>query len=118
MPRTKEAKPAAIVKCPFCEHTGSARGLYSHVRLMHPGKEKSISTRSKLVNPHAIGNTNKGKSNGLSLDEFGNLVVTTALVGLIAHIVEEFKKTQSRILVQKRVIEKLQENSRVRPINP
>ena len=31
----KERKPTTIVKCPHCAHTGSARGLYQHVRLAH-----------------------------------------------------------------------------------
>lgn len=28
-------KPTAVVKCPHCSHTGSARGLFQHVRLAH-----------------------------------------------------------------------------------
>lgn len=28
-------KPTAVVKCPHCSHTGSARGLFQHVRLSH-----------------------------------------------------------------------------------
>jgi hypothetical protein len=31
----KPRKPTAIVKCPHCSHTGSARGLFQHVRLAH-----------------------------------------------------------------------------------
>jgi hypothetical protein len=47
--------PAQIVKCPHCDHTGSARGLFTHIRLAHPG----ISNRppiSKNEHPYAIGN--------------------------------------------------------------
>lgn len=31
-------KPAQIVQCPYCTHKGSARGLFTHVRLAHPSK--------------------------------------------------------------------------------
>ena len=31
----KPRKPTAVVKCPHCSHTGSARGLFQHVRLAH-----------------------------------------------------------------------------------
>ena len=31
----KERKATTIVKCPHCAHTGSARGLFQHVRLAH-----------------------------------------------------------------------------------
>jgi len=30
-------KPAPIVKCEYCNWKGSARGLFTHVRLSHPG---------------------------------------------------------------------------------
>jgi hypothetical protein len=30
-------KPAPIVKCEHCNWKGSARGLFTHVRLSHPG---------------------------------------------------------------------------------
>jgi len=30
-------KPAPIVKCEHCNWNGSARGLFTHVRLSHPG---------------------------------------------------------------------------------
>lgn len=33
-----DRKPAALVKCPYCDHQGSSRGLFSHVRLAHQGK--------------------------------------------------------------------------------
>ena len=38
-------KPAPIVKCPHCSHTGSARGLFTHVRLAHP----SIAEKPKIA---------------------------------------------------------------------
>lgn len=33
-----ERKAAPLVKCPYCDHQGSSRGLFSHVRLAHQGK--------------------------------------------------------------------------------
>jgi len=36
-PKKSVAKrPAPIVKCPYCEWRGSARGIFTHVRLGHP----------------------------------------------------------------------------------
>lgn len=54
MPKTKRA-PAQIVQCPHCNHSGSTRGLFAHIRLAHPG----ISTKppiSKLQHPYSLGN--------------------------------------------------------------
>jgi hypothetical protein len=49
-----DRKAAEVVKCPYCDHTGSARGLFSHVRLAHQGK--NVNTRKEwLKNPYAIG---------------------------------------------------------------
>lgn len=48
-----DRKPAEIVKCPYCDHTGSARGLFSHVRLAHQGK--NVNTRKEwLKNPYSV----------------------------------------------------------------
>jgi len=48
-----ERKAAEVVKCPYCDHTGSARGLFSHVRLAHQGK--NVNTRKEwLKNPYSI----------------------------------------------------------------
>ena len=33
-----ERKAAPLVKCPYCDHQGSSRGLFTHVRLAHQGK--------------------------------------------------------------------------------
>lgn len=52
-PTTRKA--SAIVKCPHCSHTGSARGLFSHVRLAHPGIVKKPVTATKItVHPYDI----------------------------------------------------------------
>lgn len=46
--------PAQIVKCPHCDHTGSARGLFTHIRLAHPGIA-SKPPISRNEHPYAIG---------------------------------------------------------------
>ena len=93
MPRTKDAKPAEIVKCPYCEHKGSARGLYSHIRLAHPGMEKSVTVRR--VNPHSINKAakvgsipTKGKkvSNDVTMQDVG----LALLVGTIFKLIENY----------------------------
>jgi len=46
-------KPAPIVKCPHCKWNGSARGLFTHVRMAHP----AINTKppiSKNEHPYDI----------------------------------------------------------------
>lgn len=58
MSKTKR-KPAPQVKCPYCDHVGSSRGLFSHVRLAHQGKtiEKSDEWRQ---HPYSV---NKAANN-------------------------------------------------------
>lgn len=38
-------KPAPVVKCPHCDHIGSSRGLFTHVRLSHP----NVSAKPKIA---------------------------------------------------------------------
>ena len=45
----KSRKPTAIVKCPYCSHTGSARGLFTHVRLAHPNINAKPKTATKIT---------------------------------------------------------------------
>lgn len=40
-------KPAAIVKCQHCKWNGSARGLFTHVRMAHPNISAKPPTPSK-----------------------------------------------------------------------
>lgn len=54
--------PAPKVQCPHCAWQGSARGLFTHVRLAHPEVDtSSVKTKGKRIrksittNPHAIG---------------------------------------------------------------
>lgn len=59
MPKLERAS-APIVKCPHCNHTGSSRGLFTHIRLAHPGIEtkppKSVKTHPYAINNASIGN--------------------------------------------------------------
>jgi hypothetical protein len=78
--------PAQIVKCPYCDHTGSARGLFTHIRLAHPG----ISNKppiSKNEHPYAIGNTGasaldtkKPKTKTQSVEEILITTITMAVL--------------------------------------
>ena len=54
----KERLPAKQSKCPHCNWIGSSRGLFSHVRLTHPGMEDSLKIRSE--NPYVIKNNTVG----------------------------------------------------------
>lgn len=45
-------KPAPIVQCPHCNWKGSARGLFTHVRLGHPNKGYAKPPVSKQVSVH------------------------------------------------------------------
>lgn len=48
-------KSAPIVKCPHCSHTGSARGLFTHVRLAHPNVAAKPKKATKItVHPYDI----------------------------------------------------------------
>ena len=49
----KERKPTAIVKCPHCSHTGSARGLFQHVRLAHNDITAKPATTS-IIKAHPL----------------------------------------------------------------
>lgn len=52
-PKTRKA--TAVVKCPHCNHTGSARGLFTHVRLAHPGiNEKPKTSTTIKAHPYDI----------------------------------------------------------------
>jgi hypothetical protein len=48
-------KSATIVKCPHCPRTMSARGLFTHVRLSHPGIIAKPKTSTRIiVNPYDV----------------------------------------------------------------
>lgn len=42
-------KPAMVVKCPHCKWEGSARGIYTHVRLSHPAIAEKPKTATHIV---------------------------------------------------------------------
>jgi len=51
----QDRKSAPIVKCPYCSHTGSSRGLFTHVRLAHPNINAKPKTATKItVHPYDI----------------------------------------------------------------
>ena len=52
MANPKERIPAKQSKCPHCNWIGSSRGLFSHVRLTHPGMEGALKIRSE--NPYVV----------------------------------------------------------------
>ena len=81
-------KPAPIVKCEHCNWKGSARGLFTHVRLSHPGITAKPPTAS-LQHPldidkkTSIGNVKrKGKRSQLEkdVDEIAMLTLGLAVV--------------------------------------
>jgi len=48
-------KATVIVKCPHCNHTGSSRGLFTHVRLSHPGITEKPKTSTRIaVHPYDV----------------------------------------------------------------
>jgi hypothetical protein len=49
----KTRKPTAVVKCPHCSHTGSARGLFQHVRMAHPTIAEKPAT-STIITAHPL----------------------------------------------------------------
>ncbi len=50
-PKTRKA--TAVVKCPHCSHTGSARGLFQHVRMSHPTIAEKPAT-STIITAHPL----------------------------------------------------------------
>ena len=56
----EERKPAVTVKCKYCNWTGSSRGLFTHVRLGHPGiTRKPESTKKHEYHPLDVNLRNK-----------------------------------------------------------
>jgi len=89
-------KSATIVKCPHCSRTMSARGLFTHVRLAHPGITQKPKTSTRIVaHPYDV------KGLGRHIDTINVIKKKSSqmdpwvamLSGLIEKIiVQEFKK--------------------------
>jgi len=88
-----ERAPAKVTKCPHCKWTGSARGLFSHVRLTHGGKEHSLNIRKE--NPYVVEKSKPKVLGGViskthRIDEKKEL---EAFIGLIViKVMEEYSK--------------------------
>jgi hypothetical protein len=86
-------KPAPIVKCEHCSWKGSARGLFTHVRLSHPGITSKPPT-SSLHHPldidktTSIGNV-KRKRKRTELDrEIDEVAMLTLGVAIVVKILD------------------------------
>jgi hypothetical protein len=56
----KPRKSANVVKCPHCPRTMSSRGLFTHVRLAHPGITAKPKTSTRIVvHPYDIKGVNR-----------------------------------------------------------
>jgi hypothetical protein len=90
-----ERAPAKLTKCPHCKWTGSARGIFSHVRLVHSGKEHALNIRKE--NPYVI-EKSKPKALGAILQRktMGQLKENKeieAFIGLIViKVMQEYSK--------------------------
>jgi len=88
-----ERAPAKLTKCPHCKWTGSARGLFSHVRLTHGGKEHALNIRKE--NPYLLEKSKPKVLGGViskkhRIDEKNEL---EAFIGLIViKFIEEYSK--------------------------
>jgi topoisomerase IA-like protein len=103
-------KSAAIVKCPYCAHTGSSRGLYQHIRLSHndisakpptttkisahPYDIKGIAQAKSQIN--SIGSSIKGKHlKGMTTDEAIALLVIPLAIGIFKEIVKHYNNSET-----------------------
>ena len=85
-----ERAPAKVTKCPHCNWTGSARGLFSHVRLAHGGKEHALNIRAE--NPYVI-EKSKPKALGAIKHRFDEKKELEAFIGLIVvKVMQEYSK--------------------------
>lgn len=90
--------PAKVTKCPHCKWTGSARGLFSHVRLAHGGKEHALKIRKE--NPYVI-EKSKPKALGSVLstkhriDEKAELETFIGLI--VVKVMQEYSKMNDQL---------------------
>ena len=88
-----ERAPAKVAKCPHCNWTGSARGLFSHVRLTHGGKEHSLNIRKE--NPYLIEKSKPKVLGGIiskkhRLEEKNELEVF--ITSIVLKVMQEYSK--------------------------
>jgi hypothetical protein len=82
-------KPAPIVKCEHCNWKGSARGLFTHVRLSHPGISAKPPTATfehplDVDRKTTVGSVKRNKRKRSNIDDDGALVA----LGIIALVVK------------------------------
>lgn len=98
MPSTKNRKPAQIVKCPTCNWTGSARGLFTHHRLAHPNSNNVIKKAEVIkVHPHAVNKNKKSigaVNTNATLEEIGYSILISSIVRVINDFFENAYKQQ------------------------
>jgi hypothetical protein len=91
MPYPKDRIPAKKTKCPHCDWTGSARGLFGHVRMKHPGLEESLNIRAEnpylIEKPKAVGSV-KTRVHRKDLD---------VLVNLFMKLINEYRQMDDEL---------------------
>lgn len=92
--KSTERAPAKVTKCPHCKWTGSARGLFSHVRLAHGGKEHALNIRKE--NPYVI-EKSKPKALGSVISTKHRLTEKAELEAFIALIVLKVMQEYSKM---------------------
>lgn len=100
MPKSLRA-PAQIVQCPYCNHRGSTRGLFAHVRLAHPNisEKPPISKREhpyRTTKVIEFKETDKGKGifikyTGLN-DKWNEIVIDKTIATKIGFIIVDWLK--------------------------
>jgi hypothetical protein len=99
------AAPATQVKCPHCDWKGSARGLFGHVRFVHPGKENSVKTNLRAQrNPYSLergpalsGIQNQRKASNKPVNDISLETVGIALlVGTVLKLIEQYYRTREQ----------------------
>lgn len=96
-------KPAPIVSCQHCKWKGSARGLFTHVRLSHPGITSKPPT-AVLKHPLDVNNSTIGtlpirkkkRSKGSNNDEIS--ILGTLGIVLAIRILESLTQKQTQTL--------------------
>lgn len=103
-------KSAAIVKCPYCAHTGSSRGLYQHIRLSHNDISAKPPTTTKIsAHPYDVKGIGQAKAKinsivesnkkkpfrGMSNDEAIALLVIPLAIGIFTELVKHYSNSET-----------------------